>query len=130
MLEDILSDVFDGNTATLMARILDWSGNVLTVENTLSVTYTIWNTSTNAAVSGHTAVSVTPSACLYDTLQTPEIWTADDTGFNFAWTPDVSTNPAFGTGDGTAVGLIFLVVFTIQPTSGQALLIRFRLNVI
>lgn len=59
---------------------------------------------------------------IFNTLQTASIWTANTTGFNFAWTFNVATYPAF------ADAGEYEVVFTIQPTSGQAVIVRYQIT--
>ncbi len=105
-ISDIVGTIFINSTFTAMARVLDWLGNPLTIENTTSINYTITDPNGDA-VSGHTAVSLTPSAVLYDTLQTPSFWTADTIGYNFAHTIDVAAlGPAF------TVGGLYSLVYT------------------
>ena len=125
LVSDILGNVYENGTFTGMARVEKWDGSLLTQSTTTSIHYTIYNTADNSIPSGHNNVSLTVSDCVYNTLQTNAIWSADDTGYNFAFTPDVSSNNAF-----TGVGNVYLVVATIQPTTGQAIIVRWRVNVI
>ncbi len=117
-ISDIVGNVQVGGTCTAMARIVDWQNNLLVLEEVASISLTVYDY-TNTPVPNFSGVAVTPSAVIYDTLQTPSFWTADAVGYNFAHTIDVSANPAF------AVGGLYFVVYTIQPISGQAILVRY-----
>ena len=52
-------------------------------------------------------------------------WDVDPDGYNFKHTINVSSNPAFA-----VAGKSYRVVFTLTPTAGQVILVRFRLAAI
>ena len=122
-LSDIIATVFVNGTLTALARIVDWQNNLLTVEGTTSVEYTLTDPNGNV-VSGHTNVSLTPANVLFDTLQTsPALWSVDTIGFNFMHTIDVATlGPAF------AITGLYELLYTIQPAGGQAVLVRYAIT--
>jgi hypothetical protein len=121
-ISDILGSIFQGGTFTAMARVVDWSNNPLTVVNTTSVSLTITDPNGNP-VTHFTNLAILPTAVIYPSLQTPSWWTADTIGFNFAHTIDVSVNAAFA-----STGL-YSVQYTIQPVSGQAIIVRYAITV-
>ncbi len=124
VIDDIRGTVFQGGTLTALARITDWDGDTLTQADTTSIAYTIFNQD-GTTVSGQSAVSVTPSTVIYDTPVVDGLWDLDSIGYSFKHTIDVTTHAAF-----TTVGNTYLVVYTITPTSGQNIIVRYRIRVI
>lgn len=120
--DDIRGSVFAGGTFTALARIADWNGNILTQANTSSIAYTVYNPD-GTTVTNQVAVSVDPTTTIFDTPVVDGLWSLDSIGYSFKYTIDVSTNPAF-----TTAGSIYLVVFTFTPTTGQAILVRYRMK--
>jgi hypothetical protein len=122
-ISDTVGTIYTGGTFTALARIVDWSNNLLTVENTASVSLTITGPDGNP-VANFSGLAITPSTVLFDTLQTSPagLWTADAIGYNFAHTIDVSVHPAF------AVEGLYSVQYTIQPTLGQVIIIRWAIT--
>jgi len=127
-------EVVRGSTICCMARVVDTESSAyITQANVSTVTYTITlldedypdDPNNDSAVSGHSAVALTKTACVYDTLQTGAPWTKDSTGFNFKHVIDVSTNPAFA-----IAGRSYRVQVTITPVSGQRIDIPFKAEVI
>ena len=76
-----------------------------------------------SVVTGHDGVSLTVANVIFDTLQTDERWTRDDTGYNFRHALDVSTHAAFA-----EAGRDYLVEYRLTPVFGQVIVARFRLH--
>jgi hypothetical protein len=116
--------VQDGGTVICMGRILNRESSTLaafTQSDITSITYTVSliddsDKDTLTAVTNHTAVSLTVSAVIFNTMQTPSLWTqnVDATGYNFRHTIPISTNPAF-----TTAGRRYKIVYTCVPVVGQ-----------
>jgi len=122
---DHFTIVHKNATKTFMARVLDWDGSVIAQVDISTVTYAIYVLTdqapdTRTAVTGH-AGSLTVSDVIFNTLQTDDRWTEDDTGYNFRHTPIISANEAFAT-----AGKNYLVEYILTPVTGQKILIRFR----
>ncbi len=127
---DIYGTAFKNGSATLMARVVDFDGNAVVQADIASAQYTVYllddqDADARTAITGHTAVALNVADVVFDTLQTDAVWTADQTGYNFRHTLDVSANQAF-----TIAGRRFLAEFNLTPTAGQAILVRFRINVV
>lgn len=133
---DIVSPVFKNFSATPVARVTkDGAGAPPIVQADISaIEYTIYliddhDEDNDTAVTGHTAVDLTSekSSIIFDTLQTPALdarWTRDPTGYNFKHVLDVSTNQAF-----LVAGRRYRIVYTLTPTSGQEIPVRFIASV-
>lgn len=117
--------VYKGGTITLMARIVGADNSTLTASGVSTIKYSVYEISdveddSRTAITGHNAVSLTPSNVFYSTLQDDSRWTVDDVGYNFAHIVDVSSNAAF-----TTIGTLYCVEYVIQPTSGQVIVEKF-----
>jgi hypothetical protein len=123
-LSDIIASVYVNGTITALARIVDWGNNLLLQETTGSIVYTLTDPNGDA-VSGHTNVALDKTVVLFDTLQTSPagIWTVDSTGFNFMHTVDVATLGAAFASAGQ-----YELVYTIAPTNGQNIIIRYAIT--
>ena len=111
--------IWEHGTATFMARAVNWSNVVITKATVASITYTLSQVDPNdethnTSVTGHMSIPLTVASVIYDTLQTDSRWTADTTGYNFAYTLDVSSVDAFAD-----AGYQYLLTFWVQPTVGQ-----------
>ncbi len=119
--------VFYNSSATLLARVVKYDGTYVTQSALSSASYTINEVGTNGtngdAVTGHSNVSVPVSNLIYDTLQTDDTWTVDSTGYNFRHVLDISSNLAFPT-----AGTTYRVTFTLTPTSGPPIIVRFLIQ--
>ena len=73
----------------------------------------------------HSAVALTVASVVFDSYQTDDVWTKDDTGYNFKHQIDISSNEAFA-----VAGREYLVVVDLTPTSGQKIPIRFKVSTI
>jgi len=127
---EIHGTVFKNGSATLLARVVGADGSAIQQADLSAAEYTVYlidpdDPDGDTAVSGHSAVSVAVASLIYDDLQTDDLWDVDDTGYNFKWVLDVSTNQAFAT-----AGRSYRVVFTLTPRGGQEVLVRFRVNCI
>ncbi len=78
--EDVVV-VNEGSTCSLLARVTDTVGTVLTQSDISSIEYQIYPEDSTTAVVG--ATSLTVSSVIYDTLQTHAAWIKDTTGYNF-----------------------------------------------
>ncbi len=122
---DIYVTAFKGGTARLCARVyLD--GADIQRADVSSIAYSIYllddqDPDSRTAVTGHSAVSLTINDVIFDELQTD----AQASDYNFRHTPPISTNPAFA-----IAGRNYLVEYTITPTSGEKVLVRFRVEVL
>lgn len=95
----------------LMARILGWAGSSVLQADITSIQCTVTDTSEDGDGETYDAALVI-SATVFDTLQTPAIWTADGTGYNFRHTVPAT---AFPQGD-----RINRVEYRFTPASGEA----------
>jgi hypothetical protein len=127
---DIHGVVFKNGSATLLARVVGALGTPVTQSDLASAKYTAYLLDENdpdgaAPVAGHTDVTLDVASLVHDELQNDELWDVDDTGYNFRHTLDVSTYQVF-----TMAGRIYRIVFELTPTSGQIVLVRFRVHAI
>jgi len=127
---DVHGQTFKNGTVTLLARIVGQDGDNLVKADLSTITYTIYllderDPDARTAVSEHSAVPVTVANAIFDTLQTGGVWDVDETGYNFRHTLDVSEHEAFA-----IAGRCYLVEFRMTPTSGQVIVVRFRLKVV
>jgi hypothetical protein len=127
---DVHGVVFKNGSATFLARVVGAQGTPITQANTASAKYTAYLLDENdpdagAAITGHTSVAVGVASLIFDSLQTDDLWDVDATGYNFKHVLDVSGNQAFAT-----AGRTYRVVFELTPTSGQVILVRFRVHAI
>lgn len=127
---DIHGVVFKNGSATFLARVVGAQGTPITQANTASAKYTAYLLDENdpdagAAITGHTNVGVDVASLIFDGLQIDDLWDVDGAGYNFKHVLDVSGNQAFAT-----AGRTYRVVFELTPTSGQVILVRFRVHAI
>lgn len=127
---DIYGTAFKNGSVTLLSRLVGGDGQNLVQADVASAKYTVYllddqDADTRTAVTGHTNVSLTVADIFFDALQTDALWTVDAIGYNFRHVLDVSVDQAF-----TIAGRRYLVEFELTPTSGQVILLRFRVNVI
>lgn len=129
---DIRVSVHRNGTGKMLDRVVGWNGSNITQASLTSVKYTIYeldedDPDSRTVMTGHSAVAVTISTSVFDTLQTGAVWTKDATGYNFAHTPNISVTDAF-----TKVGTDkYLLVYTFTPADGgQVFKVVFRVSVI
>jgi autonomous glycyl radical cofactor GrcA len=90
-----------------------------------SITYSLYllddqDADARTPVTGHAAQSVTKTSVIFDTLQTD----AAASNYNFRHYVPISVSPAF-----TIAGRTYLVEYIITPTTGQAVILRFKVRV-
>jgi len=72
-------------------------------------------------VTGHSAVSLNVADVIFDTLQSD----SQASDYNFKHIIPISVHPAF-----TIAGRNYLAEYTITPTAGEKIILRFRVNVL
>lgn len=127
---DIHGVVFKNGSAALLARVVGSDAKPMTQAQVASVAYTVYlldedDPDSGTPVAGHTDATVSVAALIHDALQNDDLWDVDQTGYNFKHVLDVSTDPAFAT-----AGRTYRVEFRLTPTSGQVVLVRFRVHAI
>jgi hypothetical protein len=127
---DIHGSAFKNGSVTLLARIVSLAGANIVRSNINTIKYTVFllddqNADSRTSVDGHTEATLTVANVIFDSLQTDAIWTVDEIGYNFRHVLDVSTHQAF-----TVAGRRYLVEYQLTPAAGQAIIARFRINVI
>lgn len=127
---DIHGVVFHNGSVTLLARVVGAQGTAVNQASIASIAYTVTlldesDPTVESPVTGHTDVALVVADAVYDALQTDVLWDVDSTGYNFRHTLDVSADQAF-----TIAGRVYRVVFRLTPTSGQVILVRFRVHAI
>lgn len=127
---DIYGSVPRGGTLITLDRVVGWDGSAITQADIAAAEYSIYSLDehdpdTRTAVEGHEAVALDPVAVIYDALQTDAVWDADASGYNFRHTLDVSDNEAFA-----VAGREYLIEYRLTPSSGQEILLRFRIQCI
>jgi hypothetical protein len=127
---DTTGTVFVKGTCALLARVVGFDGEPLKQADVSTITYTIYelddaDPTARTAVDGHTAVPLTIAEVIFDSLQTDAAWTVDATGYNFRHLIDIGVKAAF-----TVAQQRYLVEYTIEPASGQPILVRFLLSTI
>ena len=127
---DVYGTAFKNGSVTLLARVVGAAGTNIVQADLSSIKYTVYllddqDPDSRTAVANHTDVALSIAGVIFNTLQTDPLWTVDASGYNFRHVLDVSTHPAF-----TIAGRRYLIEYQLTPTSGQKILVRFRLNVI
>jgi len=85
------TDIWKGNPAVCLARCRVEDGTYLTQADLSSVDYVVYDLDAGSAQTGSDSIS--PDDCVYDTLQTDDIWTKDTTGYNLKLTLPASCFP-------------------------------------
>jgi hypothetical protein len=127
---DIYGTVQKNGTATFLARIVDATDALVRPAAIAAVQYCVYLLDDQdpdqwTAVTGHDRVALTVAAVVLDQVQTDSLWTADTLGYNFRHELDVSVCQAFPT-----AGRHYLVEYTLTPTLGQVIKVRFRVYAI
>jgi len=127
---DIHGNAYKNGSATLLARVVGDDGTAVSPGDISSARYSVYllddqDPDARTPVAAHQDVAIGVGQVLFDTLQTDDLWTVDQVGYNFRHVLDVSANPAFA-----IAGRRYLVEFQLTPVSGQVILVRFRVNVI
>jgi len=123
---DIHGQVFKDGAVTCLARIVGADGAVILQADLTAIEYTVYllddqDPDSRTAITSHTGVAVVIATSVFDTLQTDDMWDADDTGYNFRYTLSIATAVPFA-----IAGRNYLVEFTFDPVAGQDFFARFR----
>ena len=127
---DTYGTAFKNGSVTLLARVVGKDGADVVQADIASAKYSVYllddqDADSRSAITGHSNATLSVADVIFNTLQNDELWTVDETGYNFRHVLDVSEHQAF-----TVAGRRFLVEFELTPGTGQVILVRFRLNVI
>ncbi len=127
---DIQGTVFKNGSAILLARVVGADGEAITRNTLAAIRYTVYllddqDPNQQTPQDGHVAISLSVTEVVYDLLQTDTVWTRDSIGYNFKHILDVSAHQACPT-----AGRCYRIVYELTPTSGQVILVRFRVHAI
>ena len=126
--QDIRGRVFKNASASLYARIVDGSGELIVPDDIASLSYTVFEITPELpddleAVEGHDEEVLNPEVVFYETLQTGGAWNLDEVGYNFRHDIDVTTHEAF-----PHAGVEYQVRYEMTPVAGQRVVFRFLLR--
>jgi hypothetical protein len=127
---DTYGTVQKNGTATFMARVVDATDTPIQPTVIAAAQYSVYllddqDPDSWLAVDGHNGVALAVDQVVLDQLQADSLWTADTLGYNFCHELDVSACQAFPT-----AGRRYLVEYTLTPTLGQVIKVRFRVYAI
>lgn len=109
---------YEDGAVALMARIQSIaSGANMTQASVTGITWKVFDLFDNAQIATGT---LTVSSVIFDTLQTPSIWTVDTTGYNFRVDPANTTHPNGGT--------TYRFEFIFDPSSGEDFPVVFEVS--
>jgi hypothetical protein len=123
--EDIYTTAFKNGTVRLCARVyLD--GADIQQSDVSTLVYSVFllddqDPDARTAVTGHNAVTLDPAGVIFDTLQSD----SQASDFNFRHTIPIGVHAAFA-----IAGRNYLAEYTITPTAGEKVILRFRVNVL
>lgn len=122
--QDIYATAFKNGTVILRARVYK-DGADITRANIATIAYSIYlldggDPDTRTVVTGHDDVSLTVANVIFDTLQSD----SEASNYNFKHAIPISVNPAF-----TVAGRNYQAEYVITPTSGEIIIVRFRIEV-
>jgi hypothetical protein len=122
---DIHVDVFEGGTSALYARVFKDGVDIKQADIT-SIVYNLYqldplDRNARAGVEGHNNVSLAAVDVVFDAVRTD----LAASNYNFRHTPAIDTHPAF-----RQAGRQYLAEYTIVPTLGQRIIVRFKITVI
>ncbi len=120
---EVSATAFKGGTTRLCARVF-LNGADIKQADVASIAYSIYqldkaDPDARTAVTGHAAVALNAADVLFDTLQTD----AQAANYNFRHLPPIDAAAAFA-----VAGAIYSVEYTVTPTSGQRIIVRFRVQ--
>lgn len=86
---------YQGSSVQLLARVVGFTGVALLQAGVTSVGVSVFDLDSATPTTAVTTASPSVASTIYDTLQTSANWTADATGYNFAYVvgPTVLANP-------------------------------------
>ena len=117
---EIYATVFRGGTVPLSARVFLANGIDAKIADIASIHYTIFDGACEShSVGDFAAIELAPRDILSDRLLSDALASA----YNFRHTPDVSLHSAFPDG-----GRTYVVEYRLIPTSGQPIIVRFRVR--
>ena len=117
---DTYGTVQKNGTATFMARVVDATDTPIQPTVIAAAQYSVYLLDDQDPDSWLAVDQV-----VLDQLQADSLWTADTLGYNFCHELDVSACQAFPT-----AGRRYLVEYTLTPTLGQVIKVRFRVYAI
>ena len=128
--QDIEGTVFKNGSAILLARVVGADGEAITRNTLAAIRYTVYllddhDPDQQTPQDGHVGISLSVAEAVYDLVQTDAVWTRDSIGYNFKHVLDVSAHEAF-----PMAGRSYRIVYELSPTSGQVILLRFRVHAI
>ncbi len=123
-LEDIYATAFKNGAVALYARVYK-NGADITTADLSTIVYSVYlldggDPDERTAIAGHTGVSLLVSSVIFDTLQSD----LEAGNYNFKHTVPAGVTPAF-----TIAGRDYLVEYTLTPTAGEKIIVRFRIEV-
>jgi hypothetical protein len=122
---DIAADAFRNGTVTLYARVYNNGFNIQRADIATLVynLYLLDESDTNArtTIEGHAGVSLTVADVIFDAVQSD--FAASN--YNFKHRPSIVAHPAF-----TIAGRHYLAEYTITLTSGEKIIVRFKVHVL
>ena len=92
----------------ILARVVDWDGNLLTQAACTGISYVVYDESDNDTPVGSDTLTV--SAVVFNTAQTGGNWPYSD-GYNFKWMMPATLVPT--------KGHLYRVEITVDPVSGE-----------
>src|SRR5438552_2294404 len=104
----IKGKILENSSVTLLARVRDNAGALITKVAISSIAAKVFNRTTGDLVATNL---LDKNTCVFDTLQTDSRWTADSDGYNFAATLSGTNFP-----DGNVT---YRVEIKATPTSGD-----------
>ncbi len=116
-----IGKLFEGVSPSLMARVVGSDAVAITQSDIASIAYTIWDLS--ATSSAINSGSLDAADVVFDSLQTDDRWTVDDTGYNFRWAAAASLFPAFD-----AIKKTFRVEIVLTDTVAAEIALLFELT--
>jgi len=136
--ELITGTVYAGGTVTLLARVVGNDAAPITQSDIATITYSVYevdptgsvavlpgDSPTRTVVAGHNGASITVADAVFDAMQTDDLWTEDATGYNFRHTIAIDSNAAFSN-----AGYSYVVLVTLTPATGQAIVIGYELKAV
>jgi hypothetical protein len=87
----VTGECFEDQPSPNMGYVTGVTGAPLTQAAVASISYSVFEKETGKVVVASTSLTV--SGVIFDTLQTPAIWTRDTTGYNFRHDAAATTRP-------------------------------------
>jgi hypothetical protein len=123
---DTYATVQKNGSATFMARIVDATDTPIRQAVIDAAQYSVYllddqDPDSWTPIAGHDRVTVDVGQTVFDHVQVDPLWTVDTGGYNFPHELDISAWQAF-----PLAGRHYLVEYTLTPTVGQVIKVRFR----